>query len=243
MKRALAILAIILIAFTFLPVAEASSLSAGTEVPVTVTRQTVDNGDGSTTYRAYFMLSSKLWNELMENGYDRTAVAEAFSNLARNYTEVAPTRQYEIVFERTVPYVDEVSDGSSDYVTKDFFFQTFTQVVDLSGDPESGRPGEYDAISRSVANLFRVKFPLIAEGRTVGTESYFVYSTPRKSITSNADNVYDDGNAYHHVFRLRGRLTFEIKAVTPNTTGWLALIAIISTIFAGAGITIALVKK
>lgn len=233
MKKVLAILFII--ALSVIPVAEASSISAGTEVPFTMTQQTVDNGDGSATYRIYFRFSNSLWSKISDCGYTRDNLATVLTPARGEYRLATPTQANEILFEAYIPYTDEVSDGTSANVQKTFFTEEFAQIQSVIGD--------YESVSGSVANLFKHRLPKLESDATNGMECYYVYSTPKRSVTSNAFNVIEDGDVCHHVFRLKGLASIEIRSSTPNPVGWLTVGLIISLVIVGAGTLLALYKE
>ena len=231
MKKAL--ITILLIILSVLPVASADSLSAGTTVPLTITQQNVDNGDGSATNRVYFRFSASLWNEIVNCGYSREDIAGALS--LRGYTQVDSTRPYEIVFENFLPYEDVVTDGTSANTQNGFLFDVYSATKNVEDDVSE--------MQFSIERTFAINLPLVSSGAVDGLECYFVYSTPRRSIQSNATNVITEGETFHHVFRLKGRVSIDISATTINATGWLVVSIIVALIAVGIGVIIALNKK
>ena len=120
---------------------------------MTLAQQTIDNGDGSATYRVYYRFSSTLWADIAECGYAREDLVVALAPTVVDYVSIAPTQACEVLFEANVPYTDEVIGGDNPNVNKSFFTEEFSQVQSVAGD--------YQSISTSMANLFKYKLPSI----------------------------------------------------------------------------------
>ena len=236
MRKLLALTLILIIFASVGTVAYGESLSGAPDVPFTVSIENVVNGDGSMTYRASYLVSTSLIGKINAAGYSRENLTEALNLLHFVLVGGPPREEREILFEFHVPYTDEVAGAKdSEYTSYGFLINEFRQSQDISA--------HYEGRTNLLKSLFRAIFPEIAESEVDGSEFYYVYATPYKSVRSNAAIVENDGERYYHVFPLKGAETMEISAKSPNSAGWYALIGGIALLTVIAGFTLVTVKK
>ncbi|MBQ2714070.1 MAG: hypothetical protein IJF76_00365 [Clostridia bacterium] len=181
---------------------------------------------------------------LLEYGYSVEYAKEVISEYMANTGFVDVTEEnsvvveYERVYETLEEFYSAVGSGAEVEEEKEFvdFF-----IDDSEG--ESGTPFRSFIINGNVEYVWENCFPNIDEARLDQISYEYSYSTPYKSIESNADFVHiSEEGLYTHEWKFNplqakeGRL--RIRQVLPNSTGWYSVIIILAVLIVAAGFMI-----